>query len=57
MFSGFLGVCFSYRYDEQVHAPPTPAKFDQIEREARALLGKGVGKRNKSDDWMGFRPT
>ena len=40
-----------------IHAPPTPAKFDQIEREARALLGKGVGKRNKSDDWMGFRPT
>jgi len=38
-------------------APPTPARLDQIERETRALLGEGVGKRISSKDWLGFRPT
>ena len=40
-----------------VQAPPTPARFDQIERETSGLLGKDVGKRMKSKDWLGFRPT
>ena len=38
-------------------APPTPEILDQIERETRALLGEGVGKRISSKDWLGFRPT
>lgn len=39
-----------------VHAPPSPAHWAQIEREAQAAL-KGVGARAPSSDWMGFRPT
>ena len=43
-------------------APPTPARFDQLEQESIGLLPAGskdnsVGKRNISNDWLGFRPT
>ena len=47
-----------------LEAPPTPARFEELERESIDLLqlgggSKGVGKikRNKSNDWLGFRPT
>jgi len=38
--------------------PPAPERFDQLEREARALLGENnLGPRIPSKDWLGFRPT
>eukprot|EP00548_Thalassiothrix_antarctica_P001153 CAMPEP_0194136824 /NCGR_PEP_ID=MMETSP0152-20130528/6800_1 /TAXON_ID=1049557 /ORGANISM="Thalassiothrix antarctica, Strain L6-D1" /LENGTH=861 /DNA_ID=CAMNT_0038833627 /DNA_START=155 /DNA_END=2740 /DNA_ORIENTATION=+ len=41
-----------------VNAPPTPARWNQIERETRTLLGdEGLGERIPSKDWLGFRPT
>jgi len=38
-------------------AAPTPALHDRLEREARALLGDGVGRRVAARDWLGCRPT
>ena len=39
-----------------MHAPPTAARWPQIEREAQAVFGD-VGPRVAAADWMGFRPT
>ena len=37
-------------------APPSAARWSQLEREARAEID-GVGARVTASDWMGFRPT
>jgi glycine/D-amino acid oxidase-like deaminating enzyme len=39
-----------------VDAPPTPARWDDVERATRAMI-HGLGPRDKSSDWLGFRPT
>ena len=39
-----------------VRAPASPARWHQIEREARAVIQE-AGPRIPSSDWMGFRPT
>lgn len=39
------------------HAPPTPARWDAIERETRAMLDGACGHRLQDSDWLGFRPT
>ena len=39
-----------------VSAPPSAARWPQLERETQSVL-EGVGPRVASSDWMGFRPT
>ena len=39
-----------------VDAPPTPARWEQIERASQAMIA-GVGPRVPSADWLGFRPS
>ena len=39
-----------------VRAPPSEARWAQIESETRAVID-GVGSRVQASDWMGFRPT
>ena len=41
-----------------VDAPPSPARWAQIEAETHRLLDVDLlGPRDASKDWMGFRPT
>ena len=39
-----------------LRAPPSPARWSQVEFEAQEVV-KGVGPRVPTSDWMGFRPT
>ena len=39
-----------------VRAPPTPARWDAIEGETRAMI-PALGPRERSGDWLGFRPS
>ena len=39
-----------------VHAPPSAARWAQIEKETRAMVA-AVGPRVAAKDWLGFRPT
>ena len=42
-------------------APPTPARYDQLELATRSMLNpeaaSALGPSVKSADWLGFRPT
>jgi glycine/D-amino acid oxidase-like deaminating enzyme len=38
-------------------APPTPARWDQIERETQDMMPGRLGQRHRENDWLGFRPT
>lgn len=55
--AGGLRVAGKVELGGGVEAPPTEARFDQLEHEAMGLLSVDTGKRIPSNDWLGFRPS